>query len=45
MTTHSSSALDLNLRYISVRTQWGCHKISNSVGTVGDRGSYFMNVS
>jgi hypothetical protein len=40
MTTHIASALDLNLRYISVRTQWGCQKISNSIGTVGDRGNY-----
>lgn len=38
----TNSILDQNLRYISVRSQWGCQPIPNSIQTIEDKGHLFL---
>lgn len=44
-----NTILDQNLRYISVRSQWGCQPIPNNIITLEDKGSnsfnFFLNSS
>jgi hypothetical protein len=45
-TTTTTGVLDQNLRYISVRSQWGCQPIANNILTIDDKGlNDFFDIS